>query len=56
MLFRSLSVDLAGRLVTEHLSTEAQRAQTVDRLLDELSEMSARDEAVVNGGGSKGEA
>ncbi len=50
-----LSVDLAGRLVTEHLSTEAQRAQTVDRLLDELADMSARDEAAVAGGSSKGD-
>jgi ATP synthase F0 subunit b len=34
-----LSVDLASRLVTEHLSTEAQRAATVDLLLGELEEM-----------------
>ena len=34
-----LSVDLASRLVTEHLSTEAQRAATVDLLLGELEQM-----------------
>ncbi|HEX3782451.1 MAG TPA: F0F1 ATP synthase subunit B [Pseudonocardiaceae bacterium] len=55
-----LSVDLAGRLVAENLSTDAQRAETVDRLLDELASMSARDEAAVAGGnsgsGNKGDA
>lgn len=51
-----LSVELAGRLVTEHLSTQDRRAETVDRLLDDLTEMSARDEATVTGGGSKGDA
>lgn len=49
-----LSVDLAGRLVTEQLSNEEQRAATVDLLLDELEQMSARDEAAA--GSSKGEA
>jgi ATP synthase F0 subunit b len=34
-----LSVDLASRLVTEHLSTEAERAATVDLLLGELEQM-----------------
>lgn len=34
-----LSVDLASRLVTEHLSDEAQRAATVDLLLGELEQM-----------------
>jgi ATP synthase F0 subunit b len=34
-----LSVDLAARLVTEHVSTEAQRAGTVDLLLGELEQM-----------------
>lgn len=34
-----LSVDLASRLVTEHLSAEAQRAATVDLLLGELEQM-----------------
>lgn len=48
-----LSVDLAGRLVTEHLSSDAQRAATVDTLLGELEQMAARDEATA---GSKGEA
>lgn len=49
-----LSVDLAGRLVTEHLSNDDQRAATVDLLLGELERMSARDEAAA--GSSKGEA
>lgn len=48
-----LSVDLAGRLVTEHLSADGQRAATVDGLLGELEQMAARDEATA---GSKGEA
>ncbi len=48
-----LSVDLAGRLVTEHLSAAGQRAATVDLLLGELEQMAARDEATA---GSKGEA
>lgn len=45
-----LSVDLASRLVTEHLSTEAQRAATVDLLLGELEQMAGTP------AGSKGEA
>ncbi|HEY2695033.1 MAG TPA: F0F1 ATP synthase subunit B [Pseudonocardiaceae bacterium] len=45
-----LSVDLASRLVTEHVSTEAQRAATVDLLLGELEEMAGTPAA------SKGEA
>jgi ATP synthase F0 subunit b len=45
-----LSVDLASRLVTEHLSTEAQRAGTVDLLLGELEQMAGAT------AGSKGEA
>ncbi|HEY4022611.1 MAG TPA: F0F1 ATP synthase subunit B [Pseudonocardiaceae bacterium] len=45
-----LSVDLASRLVTEHLSTEAQRAATVDLLLGELEQMAG------STAGSKGEA
>ena len=49
-----LSVDLAGRLVHEHLSGEANRAATVDLLLGELEQMSARDEATAGSG--KGEA
>ena len=49
-----LSVDLAGRLVHEHLSAEANRAATVDLLLGELEQMSARDEATAGSG--KGEA
>jgi ATP synthase F0 subunit b len=48
-----LSVDLAGRLVTEHLSADGRRAATVDVLLGELEQMAARDEATA---GSKGEA
>lgn len=45
-----LSVDLASRLVTEHLSSEAQRAATVDLLLGELEQMAG------STAGSKGEA
>lgn len=45
-----LSVDLASRLVTEYLSTEAQRAATVDLLLGELEQMAGTP------AGSKGEA
>ena len=45
-----LSVDLASRLVTEHLSAEAQRAATVDLLLGELEQMAGTP------AGSKGEA
>jgi ATP synthase F0 subunit b len=34
-----LAVDMAGELVSEHLSSAAQRSATVDRLLDELESM-----------------
>jgi F-type H+-transporting ATPase subunit b len=36
-----LSVDMAGELVTEHLTTPANRSATVDRLLSELEAMAA---------------
>ncbi|HKO00025.1 MAG TPA: F0F1 ATP synthase subunit B [Pseudonocardiaceae bacterium] len=36
-----LAVDLAGELVTEHLSDPQRRSATVDRLLDELESMAA---------------
>lgn len=36
-----LAVDLAGELVTEHLSDPQRRSATVDRLLDELDAMAA---------------
>jgi ATP synthase F0 subunit b len=36
-----LTVELAGELVTEHLSSQANRSATVDRLLDELAAMSS---------------
>ena len=36
-----LTVDLAGELVTEHLSSQSNRSATVDRLLDELAVMSS---------------
>jgi hypothetical protein len=35
----ALSVDLAGKLVTERLSTDEQRSAAVDRLLDQLDGM-----------------
>jgi ATP synthase F0 subunit b len=34
-----LAIDLAGELVSEHLSDPARRSATVDRLLDELAAM-----------------
>jgi ATP synthase F0 subunit b len=37
-----LAVELAGELVTEHLSSQENRLATVDRLLDELDAMAAR--------------
>jgi F-type H+-transporting ATPase subunit b len=37
-----LAVDMAGQLVTEHLSSQSSRSATVDRLLDELDAMTAR--------------
>ena len=43
-----------SRLVSEHLSGDAQRAATVDLLLGELEAMSARDEATAGSG--KGDA
>ena len=36
-----MSVDQAGELVAQHLSTDAKRKATVDRFLDELEAMSA---------------
>jgi F-type H+-transporting ATPase subunit b len=36
-----LAVDMAGELVSEHLSGQQQRSASVDRLLDELESMSA---------------
>jgi ATP synthase F0 subunit b len=39
-----LAVDLAGELVTEHLSDPQRRSATVDRLLGELESMSATTE------------
>lgn len=38
-----LAVDLAGELVSEHLSDPKRRSATVDRLLDELTAMAATD-------------
>lgn len=40
-----LAVELAGELVTEHLSDPQRRSATVDRLLDELESMAATTEA-----------
>ncbi|HEX3784455.1 MAG TPA: F0F1 ATP synthase subunit B [Pseudonocardiaceae bacterium] len=40
-----LAVDLAGELVTEHLSDPQRRSATVDRLLDELESMAATSDA-----------
>jgi ATP synthase F0 subunit b len=45
-----LSVELAGQLVTEHLSAKTRQAATVDRLLDELDAMSAREETLASKG------
>ena len=45
-----LSVDLAARLVTEHLSAQGQRAASVDLLLTELEQMAG------STAGTKGEA
>jgi ATP synthase F0 subunit b len=39
------SVEVANRLVEEHLADTGARSATVDRFLDELDAMSARDEA-----------
>jgi ATP synthase F0 subunit b len=36
------AAELAGRMVREHLSDDANRAKTVDRFLDELESMSAQ--------------
>lgn len=36
------AAELAGRMVHEHLSDDANRAKTVDRFLDELESMSAQ--------------
>jgi ATP synthase F0 subunit b len=37
-----LAVEMAGQLVTEHLSSQDSRSATVDRLLDELDAMAAQ--------------
>lgn len=41
-----MSVDTAGELVEQHLSSDAKRKATVDRFLDELEAMSAPEGAV----------
>lgn len=45
-----LSVELAGQLVTEHLSAKTRQAATVDRLLDELEAMAGREEQLAGKG------
>jgi F-type H+-transporting ATPase subunit b len=45
-----LTVSTATELVTQHLSDNRRRASTVDRLLDELESMSARETATVGRG------
>jgi len=48
-----LAAELAGRVVREHLATGANQASTVDRFLDGLERVSAREgEAVTAGGGA----
>jgi ATP synthase F0 subunit b len=51
-----LSAELAGRLVREHLAQGGNRVATVDRFLDQLEHVSAREgEATVGAGAAAGE-